>query len=138
MTYIDELNLPIPQLLHIAKAANSVLCLGHDIDGGMETFAVRMKQYNVIVVATTMNLGGPYNEAVALRGLVLLHVPLQQRFRVFNALIDLVCCGHVRNRWIPLMAMEFLLYNVDRVLKAGGYLWFGGILEKKTPNNDHM
>jgi SAM-dependent methyltransferase len=131
MTYIDELDLPIPQLLHIAKATNSALCLGLDVDGETETFATRMKLYNVIVVMTTTNLGGLYNKVVALRGLGPLHMPLQQRFLVFDAVIDLVHCGHVVNRWIPLMVMEFLLYNVDRVLKVGGYLWYGGILRER-------
>ncbi|KAK9936707.1 hypothetical protein M0R45_013535 [Rubus argutus] len=80
MTYKSELDLPIPQFFQIAKAANSVLRLGLDIGGGTGTFAARMKLYNVTVVTTTMNFGLPNNEAVALRGLVPLHVPLQQRF----------------------------------------------------------
>ncbi|XP_059435893.1 probable methyltransferase At1g29790 [Corylus avellana] len=130
MTYTDELDLPIPQLLQIAKAANSALRLGLDVGGGTGTFAGRMKLYNVTVVTTTMNLGGPYNEAVALRGLVPLHVPLQQRFPVFDGVMDLVRCGHAVNRWIPLMAMEFLLYDVDRVLRAGGYLWLDHFFSK--------
>ncbi|KAG7963550.1 hypothetical protein I3843_09G123500 [Carya illinoinensis] len=122
MSYNDELDLPVLQLLQIAKAANSVLRLGIDVGGGTGTFAARMKLYNVTVVTTTMNLGAPYNEVVALRGLVPLHVPLQQRFPVFDGVVDLVRCGHAVNRWIPLTAMEFLLYDVDRVLRGGGYL----------------
>ncbi|XP_041023381.1 probable methyltransferase At1g29790 [Juglans microcarpa x Juglans regia] len=122
MSYNDELDLPVLQLLHIAKAANSVLRLGIDVGGGTGTFAARMKLYNVTIVTTTMNLGAPYNEVVALRGLVPLHVPLQQRFPVFDGVVDLVRCGHAVNRWIPLTAMEFLLYDVDRVLRGGGYL----------------
>ncbi|KAG5021304.1 hypothetical protein JHK82_017205 [Glycine max] len=40
------------------------------------------------------------------------------------------------NRWIPLTVMEFLLLDVDRVLRGGGYLWVdhffskGVVLEK--------
>ncbi|KAG6639357.1 hypothetical protein I3843_10G089500 [Carya illinoinensis] len=130
MIYRDDLDLQIPQLLQIAKAANSVLRLGLDIGGGTGTFAARMKLYNVTVVTTTMNLGAPYNEAVALRGLVPLHVPLQQRFPVFDGVVDLVRCGHAVNRWIPLTALEFMLYDVDRVLRGGGYLWLDHFFSK--------
>ncbi|KAJ7947154.1 S-adenosyl-L-methionine-dependent methyltransferase superfamily protein [Quillaja saponaria] len=130
MSYKSELDLPIPQLLQIAKAANSVLRLGLDIGGGTGTFAARMKLYNVTVVTTTMNLAAPYNEAVALRGLVPLHVPLQQRFPLFDGVVDLVRCGHAVNRWIPLTMMEFLFYDVDRVLRGGGYLWLDHFFSK--------
>ena len=82
-----------------------------------------MKLHNVTVITTTMNLNAPNNEAVASRGLVPLHVPLQQRLPVFDGVVDLVRCGHGVNRWIPLTALEFLLYDVDRVLRSGGYLW---------------
>lgn len=130
MTYKSELDLPIPQLLQIAKAANSVLRLGLDVGGATGTFAARMKLYNITVVTTTMNLGAPYSEAAALRGLVPLHVPLQQRLPVFDGVLDLVRCGHAVNRWIPVTALEFLLYDVDRVLRGGGYLWLDHFFSK--------
>jgi len=124
MTYKTELDLPVPQLLQVAKSANSVIRLGIDIGGATGTFAARMKQYNVTVVTTTMNFNVPNNEVVAMRGLVPLHVPLQQRLPVFDGVVDLVRCAHAVNRWIPLTMMEFLFYDVDRVLRGGGYLWF--------------
>lgn len=130
MTFKTELDLPIPQLLQIAKAANSVLRLGLDIGGGTATFAARMKLYNVTMVTTTMNLGAPYNEVAALRGLVPLHVPLQQRLPIFDGVMDLVRCGHAVNRWIPVKSMEFLFYDLDRVLRVGGYLWFDHFFSK--------
>ncbi|KAF5752764.1 hypothetical protein HS088_TW01G00682 [Tripterygium wilfordii] len=122
-SYKTELDLPIPQLVQIAKSANSVLRLGIDIGGGTGTFAARMKEHNVTVLTTTMNFNAPYNEAVALRGLLPLHVPLQQRLPMFDGVMDLVRCGRAVNRWIPLTMMEFLLFDVDRVLRGGGYLW---------------
>ncbi|GAV64942.1 Methyltransf_29 domain-containing protein [Cephalotus follicularis] len=130
--YRSELDLPIPQLLQIASHANSVLRLGVDIGGGTGTFAATMKLHNVTIVTTTMNLNAPYNEAVALRGLVPLHVPLQQRLPVFDGVVDLVRCGHAVNRWIPVMMMEFLLFDVDRVLRGGGYLWLDHFFSKGT------
>ncbi|KAM7270461.1 hypothetical protein ACFE04_029675 [Oxalis oulophora] len=122
-TFKTELDLPISQLLGIAKSGNSVLRLGIDIGGGTGTFAAKMKSYNVTIVTTTMNLNAPYNEVAALRGLVPMHVPLQQRLPVFDGVMDLVRCGHAVNRWIPVTMMEFLLFDVDRVLRGGGYLW---------------
>ncbi|KAF7852109.1 hypothetical protein BT93_L0505 [Corymbia citriodora subsp. variegata] len=122
-TYKSELDLPVLQLLQIAKSAGSVLRLGIDIGGGTGTFAATMKMHNVTVVTTTMNLGAPYNEAAALRGLVPLHVPLQQRLPMFDGAVDLVRCGHAVNRWIPETVLEFMLFDIDRVLRGGGYLW---------------
>ncbi|KAL4392637.1 hypothetical protein AHAS_Ahas03G0365000 [Arachis hypogaea] len=89
-----------------------------------------MKLRNVTVVTTTMSVGAPYSEAVALRGLVPLHVPLQQRLPVFDGVVDLVRCGRAVNRWIPVTMMEFLLFDVDRVLRSGGYLWIDRFFSK--------
>lgn len=132
LTYSSELDLPIPQLLQISKSAGSVIRLGIDIGGGTGSFAARMKLYNVTVLTTTMNLNAPYSEAVALRGLVPLHVPLQQRLPVFDGVVDLVRCGRAINRWIPLTMMEFLIFDVDRVLRGGGFLWFDRFFGKKV------
>ena len=40
---------------------------------------------------------------------------------MFDGVVDLLQCGRVLNRWIPVMMMEFLLFDVDRVLRGGGY-----------------
>ncbi|XP_028754796.1 uncharacterized protein LOC114714234 [Neltuma alba] len=130
VSYKSELDLPIPQFLQIARAAKSVIRLGLDVGGGTGTFAARMKMHNVTVLTTTMNVAAPYSEAVALRGLVPLHVPLQQRLPVFDGAMDVVRCGQAVNRWIPVTMMEFLLYDVDRVLRAGGYLWVDHFFSK--------
>ncbi|KAF8413611.1 hypothetical protein HHK36_001603 [Tetracentron sinense] len=132
LTPKSDLDLTIPQLLQISKAASSVLRLGLDVGGGTGTFAARMKLHNVTVVTTTMNLGAPYNEVIGLRGLVPLHVPLQQRFPIFDGVVDLVRCGHGVNRWIPITAMEFLFYDVDRVLRGGGYFWMDHFFSKRV------
>ncbi|XP_077247140.1 S-adenosyl-L-methionine-dependent methyltransferases superfamily protein [Tasmannia lanceolata] len=116
------LDLTIPQLFQITNNSNPIR-LAIDIGGGTGTFAARMKLYNVTVITTTMNLGFPYNEAIAVRGLIPLHAPLQQRFPIFDGVLDLVRCGHAVNRWIPTVEMEFLFFDADRVLRAGGFLW---------------
>ncbi|KAF4385998.1 hypothetical protein G4B88_031133 [Cannabis sativa] len=132
LSYKSELDLPVPQLLQIAKAANSVIRLGLDIGGGTGTFAARMKLHNITVLTTTLNVVAPYTEAVALRGLVPLHVPLQQRFPIFDGVVDIVRCGRAINRWIPSATLEFLLFDVDRVLRSGGYLWLDHFFSKSV------
>lgn len=119
----NNLDLSIAQLGRISGVGPIRLAL--DVGGGTGTFAARMKlDLNATVLTTTMNLGGlPNNEAAALRGVVPLHVPLQQRFPVHDGVVDLVRCGHAVNRWIPTVTLEFLLYDVDRILRSAGLLW---------------
>lgn len=121
--YSNDLDLPIQQLLQIVKSSKSVLRLGLDVGGGTGSFAAALKLRNVTVLTTTMNVAAPYSEAVALRGLVPLHVPLQQRLPLFDGVVDIVRCGRAVNRWIPVTVMEFLLFDLDRVLRGGGFLW---------------
>lgn len=117
--------------MQLAKSANSVIRLGIDIGGGTGTFAALMKIfYNVTMLTTTLNVNAPYSEAAAARGLMPLHVPLQQRLPVFDGTMDLVRCGRAVNRWIPLPVMEFMFYDVDRVLRGGGYLWLDRFFSK--------
>ncbi|QHO07152.1 S-adenosyl-L-methionine-dependent methyltransferase [Arachis hypogaea] len=129
-TYKTDLDLPISQLFQIAKSAKSVIWLGLDVGGGTGSFTATMKLCNVTVVTTTMRISAPYSEAMALRGLVPLHVPLQQRLPMFDGVVDLVRCGRAVNRWIPVTMMEFLQFDVDRVLRGGGYLWIDRFFSK--------
>lgn len=130
----SALDLPIHQLLAIAGATGAApIRLGLDIAGGTGTLAAHFKIIaNATVVTTTMNLGAPYSEAAALRGVVPLHAPLQQRFPVYDGAMDLVRTGHAVNRWIPVPALEFLVFDVDRVLKPGGLLWIDHFFCKST------
>ncbi|CAO2823435.1 unnamed protein product [Amaranthus hypochondriacus] len=130
LAYKSEVDLTIPQLLDISKKGNSVIRLGVDIGGGTGSFAAKMKERNVTILTTTMNLGAPYSEFNALRGVLSLHAPLQQRLPLFDGVVDLVRCGHAVNRWIPKVVMEFLLFDVDRVLRGGGYLWIDHFFSK--------
>ncbi|KAB2630188.1 hypothetical protein D8674_007707 [Pyrus ussuriensis x Pyrus communis] len=45
--------------------------IGLDFGIGTGTFAARMREHNVTVVSTALNLRGPFNEMIALRGLLL-------------------------------------------------------------------
>ncbi|KAK3157261.1 hypothetical protein QOZ80_2AG0118460 [Eleusine coracana subsp. coracana] len=119
------LDLTAPQLLRLASLGRAgPIRLGLDIGGGTGTLAARLKKLaNATVVTTTMNLGAPYSEAAAARGVVPLHAPLQQRFPVGDGTMDVVRAGHAVNRWIPEAALEFLWYDADRALRPGGLLW---------------
>ena len=59
-------------------------------------------------------------------------VSLQQRLLLCDDVVDLVQCRHAMNQWIPLTAMEFLLLDVDRVLRGGGYLWVDNFFSKRV------
>ncbi|CAN6311737.1 unnamed protein product [Urochloa humidicola] len=119
------LDLTAPQLLRLASLNRAgPIRLGLDVGGGTGTLAARLKRLaNATVVTTTMDLGAPYSEAAAARGVVPLHAPLQQRFPVGDGTMDLVRAGHAVNRWIPAAALEFLWYDADRALRPGGLLW---------------
>ncbi|KAJ8439181.1 hypothetical protein Cgig2_029719 [Carnegiea gigantea] len=132
MFYKSELDLTIPQLMDIAKRANSVIRLGIDIGGGTGNFAVAMRQRNVTILTTTMNFGAPYSEANAVRGMVPLHAQLQQRLPVFDGAVDLVRCGHAVNRWIPVPVIEFLFSDMGRMLRGGGFLWIDHFFSKEV------
>ncbi|XP_043694176.1 probable methyltransferase At1g29790 [Telopea speciosissima] len=127
-----ELDLTIAQLMNIANTSTSVLSLAFDIQVGTRTSAARMKLHNITVLSTTMNLGATDSKVTALWGLVPLHVPLQQHLPVFDGFVDLVRCGHAVKRCIPITTMEFLFYDVDRVLRPGGYFWLNHFFIKEV------
>ncbi|CAI5491043.1 unnamed protein product [Closterium sp. Naga37s-1] len=66
--------------------------LGLDIGGGTGSFAAHMALYNVTILTTAMNVetvvgrkqGLPYMEAIALRGLIPLHLPHKARLPFFD------------------------------------------------------
>ncbi|XP_073002307.1 probable methyltransferase At1g29790 [Typha latifolia] len=125
MSARSNLDLTLPHLLLLARSSGAApIRLALDVGGATGTLAARLRLLaNATVITTTMDLGAPYSEATALRGLVPLHAPLQQRFPVHDGVLDLVRTGHAVNRWIPAPSMEFLIYDADRVLRPGGLLW---------------
>lgn len=128
----SALDLTVPQLLRLAGNLSSPVRLALDVGAGTGTLAAALRPHNVTVVSTTMNVGARYSEAVAARGLVPLHVPLQQRLPVADGVLDLVRCGRAVNRWVPAPALEFLLYDADRVLRRGGFLWLDHFFSKPS------
>ncbi|EFJ06416.1 hypothetical protein SELMODRAFT_135385 [Selaginella moellendorffii] len=99
------------------------LRIGLDIGGGTASFAARMAEHNVTIVTTSLNLNGPFNEFIALRGLVPIFLTVGQRLPFFDNTLDLVHSMHVLSSWIPTRTLEFILFDIDRVLRPGGILW---------------
>ncbi|XP_078431563.1 S-adenosyl-L-methionine-dependent methyltransferases superfamily protein [Wolffia australiana] len=129
----SNLDLTVPELLAMAGKMGSPIRVGIDLGGGSGTFAARMKvAAGAVVVTTTLDLGAPFSAAVAARGLVPLHTPLQQRIPVHDGALDLVRCGRAVNRWIPVPVLEFLIFDVDRVLRSGGFLWIDHFFAKSA------
>ncbi|RRT56587.1 hypothetical protein B296_00038313, partial [Ensete ventricosum] len=111
--------------------------IGFDIGGGAGNFAARMAERNVTVITSTLEIGGkPMNEFVAARGLFPLLLSPTQRFPFYDSVFDLV---HTMNALdeggAPALgqasrteALEFLMFDIDRVLRAGGLLWLDNYL----------
>ncbi|KAK7300658.1 hypothetical protein RJT34_11506 [Clitoria ternatea] len=97
--------------------------IGLDIGGGVATFAVRMRERNVTIVTTSMNLNGPFNSFIASRGVIPLYLSISQRFPFFDNTLDIVHSMHVLSNWIPETMLHFLLFDVYRVLRPGGLFW---------------
>lgn len=89
----------------------------------MATFAVRMRERNVTVITTSMNLNGPFNNFIAARGVVPLYVSISQRLPFFDNTMDIVHSMHVLSNWIPTDLLQFMMFDIYRVLRPGGLFW---------------
>ncbi|OEL14784.1 hypothetical protein BAE44_0024193 [Dichanthelium oligosanthes] len=118
----SPLDFSIDGVLASASPPGSIR-IGLDIGGGSGTFAVRMRERGVTVVATTVNLNGPFSAVVAARGVVPLYVSVAARLPFFDNTLDIVHSMHVLSGWIPPAALQFALFDVYRVLRPGGFFW---------------
>lgn len=116
----DRLHFHIDQVLELKKGT---VRIGLDLGGGTGTFAVRMRERNVSIVTTSMNLDGPFNNFMASRGVVPMFLTISQRLPFFDNTLDLVHSMHLLSNWIPHALLEFILYDIYRVLRPGGVLW---------------
>eukprot|EP01018_Ginkgo_biloba_P035792 Gb_08471 [translate_table: standard] len=106
----------------LAMKGNTIR-IGLDIGGGSGTFAVRMRERNVTIVTTSMNFNGPFNSFIASRGVIPLYISVTQRMPFFDNTLDIVHSMHVLSNWIPTQLLEFILYDIYRVLRPGGVFW---------------
>ncbi|VVA39883.1 PREDICTED: S-adenosyl-L-methionine-dependent [Prunus dulcis] len=97
--------------------------IGLDIGGGVATFAVRMRERNVTIVTTSMNLNGPFNSFIASRGVVPLYISISQRLPFFDNTLDIVHSMHVLSNWIPTTLLHFAVFDIYRILRPGGLFW---------------
>lgn len=112
--------------------------IGLDFGIGTGSFAARMREQNVTIVSTAINLGAPFSEMIALRGLVPLYVSLNQRLPFFDNTVDLVHTSGLMDGWIDLLLLDFILYDWDRILRPGGLLWIDRFFCSKKDLDDYL
>lgn len=116
-----NLDYGIDQVLSTKKPGT--IRIGFDIGGGTGTFAARMRERNITIVTSSMNFDGPFNNFIASRGLISIHFTVSQRLPFFDNTLDIIHSMHVLSNWIPEAMLEFILYDIYRVLRPGGLFW---------------
>ncbi|GFS39489.1 S-adenosyl-L-methionine-dependent methyltransferases superfamily protein [Actinidia rufa] len=117
----DGLDFSIDEVLAVKKPGT--IRIGLDIGGGVATFAVRMRDRNITIITTSMNLNGPFNSFIAARGVLPLYISISQRLPFFDNTLDIVHSMHVLSNWIPTTLLHFLFFDIYRVLRPGGLFW---------------
>ncbi|KAD3640564.1 hypothetical protein E3N88_29787 [Mikania micrantha] len=117
----SNLEFGINDVLAVKKPGS--IRIGLDIGGGVATFAVRMRERNITIITTSLNLNGPFNSFIASRGVVPMYLSISQRLPFFDNTLDIVHSMHVLSNWIPTTLLHFLLFDVYRVLRPGGVFW---------------
>lgn len=122
----------IDDVLRLAAGGGKIR-IGFDVAGGAANFAARMRERGVTVFTTVLdNAGKPMNEFVAARGLFPLLLSPAHRFPFYDGVFDLVHVGTtaLAEGGSPALgqagteeALEFFMFDVDRVLRASGLLW---------------
>ncbi|CAK7346242.1 unnamed protein product [Dovyalis caffra] len=110
--------------------------IGFDIGGGSGTFAARMAGRNVTVITNTLNADAPFSEFIAARGLFPLYLSLDHRFPFYDNVFDIIHASSGLDGGEKPEKLEFLMFDIDRILRAGGLLWLDNFYcandEKKT------
>nr|DAD33371.1 TPA_asm: hypothetical protein HUJ06_012222 [Nelumbo nucifera] len=132
-------SLPVDFLINDVLAVKpGEIRIGLDFGIGTGTFAARMREQNVTVISTALNLGAPFCEMIALRGLIPLYVTLNQRLPFFDNTMDLIHTTGFLDGWIDLQLMDFMLFDWDRVLRPGGLLWIDRFFCNRKDLDDYM
>ncbi|CAL0305863.1 unnamed protein product [Lupinus luteus] len=97
--------------------------IGFDVGGGSGTFAARMADRNVTVISATLNIDAPFSEFIAARGLFPLYLSLDHRFPFYDNVFDLVHASSALDFGGRPEKLEFLMFDIDRVLRPGGLFW---------------
>ncbi|XP_057504074.1 probable methyltransferase At1g29790 [Actinidia eriantha] len=97
--------------------------IGFDLGGGSGTFAAVMAERNVTVVTITLNMDAPFSDFIAARGLFPLYLSLDHRFPFYDNVFDLVRASSGLDAGGRPEKLEFLMFDIDRTLRAGGLFW---------------
>ncbi|KAM7274901.1 hypothetical protein ACFE04_016767 [Oxalis oulophora] len=125
----------IPEILSIKPGE---IRIGLDFSIGTGTFAARMREFSVTIISASINLGAPFNEIIALRGLIPLYLTINQRLPFFDNTLDLIHTTRFLDGWIDFVLLDFILYDWDRVLRPGGLLWIDSFFCLKDDIEDYM
>lgn len=112
--------------------------IGLDYSVGTGTFAARMREQNVTIISTALNLEAPFSETIALRGLVPIYLTLNQRLPFFDNTMDLIHTTGLMDGWIDMQLLDFVLFDWDRVLRPGGLLWIDRFFCNRRDLDDFM
>ncbi|KNA24553.1 hypothetical protein SOVF_014660 [Spinacia oleracea] len=112
--------------------------VGIDYSVGTGSFAARMMEQNVTIISTALNLGAPFSETIALRGLLHLYVTPNQRLPFFENTMDLIHTTGLLDGWIDLLLLDFMLFDWDRILRPGGLLWIDKFFCNRKDLDDYM
>ncbi|GER57771.1 S-adenosyl-L-methionine-dependentmethyltransferases superfamily protein [Striga asiatica] len=137
----DKVNTLFPfdfSINDVLAAKPGEIRIGLDFGVGTGTFAARMREKNVTIISTALNLGAPFSETIALRGLVPLYVTLNQRLPFFDNTMDIIHTTGFLDGWIDLQLLDFILFDWDRVLRPGGLLWIDRFFCKRKDLDDYM
>ncbi|XP_059639781.1 probable methyltransferase At1g29790 [Cornus florida] len=107
------------------------ISIGLDFSPSTGTFAALMREKNVTVASATLNLGAPFNEVMALRGLLPLYISIGSRLPFFDNTLDIVHTTLFLDGWIGMELLQFVLFDWDRVLRPKGLLWVDRFFCKK-------
>ncbi|CAL5369779.1 unnamed protein product [Camellia sinensis] len=109
--------------------------VGLDFSPATGTFAAIMREKNATVGLAMLNLGEPFNEVIALRGLLPLYVSIGSRLPFFDNTLDIVHSTPFLDGWIGIELLQFVLFDWDRVLRPKGILWVDRFFCKKEDMN---
>lgn len=112
--------------------------IGLDFSPTTGTFAAIMKEKNVTIASGTINLGAPFNEVTALRGLLPLYISIGSRLPFFDNTLDIVHSTLFFDGWIGMELLQFVLFDWDRVLRPNGILWVDRFFCKKEDLNIYL
>lgn len=112
--------------------------IGLDFSPTTGTFAAIMKEHNVTIASATLNLGAPFNEVIALRGLLPLYISVGSRLPFFDNTLDMIHSTLFLDGWIGMELLQFVLFDWDRILRPKGLLWIDRFFCRKEDMKGYL